>query len=244
MRCLSFVCLFCFFPALALAQVAESTPVEGGGVPKAVQIESSTEAQNTKSGADNAQPVDGKSTTSRVRRGKRVIVNREFDDREKITLLLNAHCDFPTKEDLLSTSADAEKHLHSILNDASVLFSVRRRALEALAYFETEYSHQMLEWILSHPDEIKHPLMLMQAIRSYPQIAPDKAPDLLEPYLASDNDMIRFVTISALKNCPGNSALNVLKRRYAIEKNRFFQARLKQAMDGHCQQETYCTSSR
>lgn len=175
----------------------------------------------------------------RPRRAPRVIVNREFDDRDKIMLLLNAHCDFPSKDDLLSTSPDAEKHLQTILNDDSVLFSVRMRAVEALAYFSTPQNIETIEAILQSPKD-QEPLMLMQAIRAYPKVAPDRAPAALAPYLASENDFIRFVTISSLKNCPGQAALSTLQSRYAVEKNRFFQARLKQAIDNHCKQDTYC----
>lgn len=227
-----FLLIFLLMPLAVCAQTSDAQT--GSSVLKNDQGETvgGTQASDT---TGQAQP--------RVRR-KRVIVNREFDDREKIMLLLNAHCDFPSKDDLLSTSIDAEKHLHSIVNDVDILFSVRRRALEALAYFETEYNLQMLEWILNNPDKIKHPLMLMQAIRSYPQVAPDKAPSVLERYLDSDNDMIRFMTISALKNCPGDAALNTLKNRYAIETNRFFKIRIREAIDGHCKQDTYCTNTR
>ncbi len=174
------------------------------------------------------------------RRRMRTIVNREFDDREKIVLLLNAHCDFPSKEDLLSTSPDAETLLHDILMDDQILFSVRMRAVEALAYFDTPKNIQTLEWILAHPEEVKHPLMLMQAIRAYPKVAPQQAPAALAPYLESENDMIRFVTISSLKNCPDGAAVRVLSERYGVEKNRFFQTRLKDAIDNHCQQTSSC----
>lgn len=233
-----FVLLFLLLPLTVCAQTQDEQ-TGATGVPKVERPEVKvSESGSVQAGAVGSQTEN----MPRYRRGRRVIVNREFDDREKIMLLLNAHCDFPSKSDLLSTSADAEKHLHSIVNDPEILFSVRRRALEALAYFETEYNLQMLEWILKNPDKIKHPLMLMQAIRSYPQVAPKAAPAILEPYLSSDNDMIRFVTISALKNCPGQEALDTLKDRYAVEKNRFFQTRLKQAIDGHCKQETYCSN--
>ncbi|MBO4350136.1 MAG: HEAT repeat domain-containing protein [Proteobacteria bacterium] len=175
----------------------------------------------------------------RPRRRPRVIINREFDDRDKIMLLLNAHCDYPSKEDLLSTSPDAEKYLREILNDETVLFSVRMRTIEALAYFNNPQNLETVEEILRNPDD-HEPLMLMQAIRAYPKMAPERAPAALAPFLAKGSDITRFVTITSLKNCPGNAALSVLQERYEVEKNRFFQARLKQAIDNHCKQDTYC----
>ena len=181
--------------------------------------------------------AQGASRRSRVRR---TIVNREFSDRDKIMLLLNAHCDFPSREDLLLTSPEAEVHLHSILNDETLMYSVRQRALEALAYFDTPQNIQMLEQILAHPEQIERPMMLMQAIMAYPKVAPESAPDILKPFLASDNDMIRFVTISSLKNCPGNAAVDVLRARYEVEENRFFKMRLKSAIEDHCKKDKTC----
>ncbi|MBQ9244351.1 MAG: HEAT repeat domain-containing protein [Proteobacteria bacterium] len=181
--------------------------------------------------------AQGASRRSRVRR---TIVNREFSDRDKIMLLLNAHCDFPSREDLLLTSPEAEVHLHSILNDETLMYSVRQRALEALAYFDTPQNIQMLEQILAHPEQIERPMMLMQAIMAYPKVAPESAPDILKPFLASDNDMIRFVTISSLKNCPGNAAVDVLRARYEVEENRFFKMRLKSAIEDHCKKDKAC----
>ena len=230
-------CLCIFAPA-AFAQESPAPQA-----PVATQV-SQADAANQAQPAPNAQPASPNDPQAapngqRPRRAPRVILNREFDDRDKIMLLLNAHCDFPSKEDLLSTSPDAEKHLHTILNDESVLFSVRMRAVEALAYFSTPQNIETIEGILQSPDD-QEPLMLMQAIRAYPKVAPERAPAALAPYLASENDFIRFVTISSLKNCPGQAALSTLQSRYAVEKNRFFQARLKQAIDNHCTQDTYC----
>lgn len=237
-------------------------------------------AQNDQNPAESAQPQPPR------RRMMRTIENREFNNKDKILLLLSAHCDFPTKEDLISTvntqmlvsdrnqaakneentgdsaalkiskaavsavgkagvsQNDVENYLQDtlfeILSDESQLFSVRRRALEALAYFDTPKNLQMLDYIVTHPEQIKRPLMLVQAIRSYPQVAPDKAPEALERYLDSPNDMIRFVTISTLKNTPGQGALRVLQERRNIEKNTFFKSRLDEAIANHCKKDVFC----
>ena len=168
-------------------------------------------------------------------RTRRVIQNREFSDREKIELLLNAHCDFPSKEDLLSTSPDADTHLQAIFADESVILSVRMRAVQALSYFATPQNRETLESVLAHPEQVEHPLMLIQAIRSYVKVAPDLAPKAIEPFLSYDGDLIRFVAIDSLKNCPGQAAIDVLKARSRVETNRFFPTRLRQALDGPCQ---------
>ena len=171
-------------------------------------------------------------------RRRRTIENREFDDREKIILLLNAHCDFPSRDDLLSTSPDAEKHLQSIVDDDSVLLSVRMRAVQALSYFATPMNRETLEKILAHPEQAEHRLMVIQAIRSYAIIAPELAPATLEPFLSHPTDFYRFIAISSLKSCPGQAAIDVLKRRYDVETNRYFQMRLKDAIDNHCKGDT------
>ncbi len=171
---------------------------------------------------------------------KRTIENREFSDKEKIVLLLNAHCDFPTKDDLTETGRDAEAHLLEIARDEQILLSVRMRAVQALSYFSTPANRETLESILAHPEEADHPLMLIQAIRAYAVIAPDAAPKAIEPFLSSSSDFIRFVAIDSLKKCPGQAALHVLSDRYQTETNRFFKMRLKQAIDGHCKSNAYC----
>ncbi|MBR4984582.1 MAG: HEAT repeat domain-containing protein [Proteobacteria bacterium] len=222
---------------------AGSAGRDRGAVAGGVQAGSAdSEASGGTESASGGSVASGSSQGSAAPRSRmrRTIENREFDDRDKIILLLNAHCDFPTREDLLLTSADAEVHLHSILNDDSLLFSVRMRALEALAYFDTPQNRQMLEKILAHPEQMERPMMLMQAIIAYPKVAPETAPAVLEPFLASDNDMIRFVTISSLKKCPGEAAVEVLRSRYAVEGNRFFQMRLKSAIDEHCREDRSC----
>ncbi len=236
-----FLVSFALLPCSASAQEAAPAQVPPASVPSQ---ESGPAQANPTPNEASTQP-DGTALPAErppVRRMK-TIENREFDDREKIVLLLNAHCDFPSKEDLIATSPDAEKHLQDILKDETVLFSVRMRSLEALAYFDTPQNIQTMEWMLNNPDKIKHPLMLMQAIRAYPKVAPQQAPATLEKFLKSDNDMIRFITISALKNCPGDAAVDVLNKRYAVEKNRYFQTRLMDAISNHCKQTTYCNSS-
>lgn len=205
---------------------------------------------NANSSISNGENADAAPNSSRHsiqhrraqidQRRKRTIENREFSDKEKITLLLNAHCDFPTKEDLLQTSINAEAHLLEIIEDENILLSVRMRAVQALSYFSTPTNRQTLENILAHPNDVEHTLMLIQAIRAYTIIAPDAAPKAVEPFLSSDSDFIRFVTINSLKNCPGNAALQVLQNRYENESNRFFKMRLKQAIDNHCKSNTYC----
>ena len=194
--------------------------------------------EDAQSGRAVGQEAAQSASSSEARpllRTRRVIQNREFSDREKIELLLNAHCDFPSKEDLLSTSPDADTHLQAIFADESVILSVRMRAVQALSYFATPQNRETLESVLAHPEQVEHPLMLIQAIRSYVKVAPDLAPKAIEPFLSYDGDLIRFVAIDSLKNCPGQAAIDVLKARSRVETNRFFQTRLRQAIDGHCQ---------
>ena len=215
---LIFILLF----ALSENVYAQEVPVQ-----IEVQTQNDTPVASVQNGAGLIDP------SARPRR-RRTIENREFDDREKIILLLNAHCDFPTRDDLLSTSEDAEKHLQSIVEDENILLSVRMRAVQALSYFATQTNRETLESILAHPEEAEHQLMVYQAIRAYAKIAPDAAPAAIEPFLSHPKDFYRFVAISSLKDCPGNAAVEVLRRRYEVETNRFFQMRLKDAIDNHC----------
>ncbi|MCL2326759.1 MAG: HEAT repeat domain-containing protein, partial [Proteobacteria bacterium] len=174
------------------------------------------------------------------RRAPREIRNREFDDREKIVLLLSAHCDPATKEDLLATSMDAEQHIKSVLDDEAVLDSVRMRALEALAFFSTPENIASLRDILHGSVHLGNPMMLAAAIRAYAKVAGEAAAPEIEPFLTHENDQVRLVAIASLKRCPGPAALDILKRRYGEETNRFFQTRLRQAIDGHCKGPAVC----
>ena len=250
-------------------------------------------------------------------RPMRQIENREFSNRDKIMLLLSAHCDFPTKEDLISTisfdrmlededeiaakasmtgrrkqseeqkdesspegdSGKAEGSvvrannaksdtsterkgevdwrkmtqeererveiylqniLYTILNDESVLLTVRGRSLEALAYFNTEKNIKMLTYILTHSERIKRPIMLVQAIRAFPEVAPEQAAEILAPFLDHENDMVRFVTIRTLQKTPGNDAVKVMQERLDVETNRFFKAWLLESIQCHDQKLTNC----
>ena len=207
------------------------------------ETQAQTQSQNTPATAQTAPANATNATPGQPRRRRRrTIQNREFDEREKIVLLLRAHCEFPTKEDLLSTSEDVEKHLQSIIDDPELLLTVRMRAVEALAYFATPMNRETLEQILANPEKAEHQLMVYQAIRAYAKIAPDQAPAALEPFLSSETDFYRFVTITSLRDCPGQAALDVLQNRYKVETNRYFQTRLKQAIDNHCKSDTYCSN--
>ena len=169
------------------------------------------------------------------RRMRRTIENREFSDCDKIALLLNAHCDMPTLDDLQSTSPMAETCLLEILQDEGRLYSVRIRALESLALYGEKADPRLREnlvEVLSKPREYP-PRVIVQAIRSYVKLDPERAPELLAPFLDFDNDMIRFVTIRSLSCCPGEGAIRVLRERYEREKNAFFKKRLGQAIQGH-----------
>lgn len=244
-----FGCAFC---ALFVPWIANAQPHPVQAPPAQAQSQPSHQKKNeadVNSGAssDKADPPPEdpslrlqRARSANERRRRQAIENREFGDKEKIALLLNAHCDYPTKEDLLQTSANAESHLLEIIEDESILLSVRMRAVQALSYFLTPISRETLETILAHPNDVEHTLMLIHAIRSYTIIAPDAAPAIVEPFLASDSDFIRFVTINSLKNCPGDAALQVLQNRYDVETNRFFKMRLKQAIDNHCKNDAYC----
>ena len=220
------ICRYILLLALIAAPEVAFSQQPEGTVPRETQSAPATVGANAQTPGVQPNP-------QRPRR-RRTIENREFDDREKIILLLNAHCDFPSRDDLLSTSPDAEKHLQSIVDDDSVLLSVRMRAVQALSYFATPMNRETLEKILAHPEQAEHRLMVIQAIRSYAIIAPEQAPAAIEPFLSHPTDFYRFMAISSLKNCPGQAAIDVLKRRYEVETNRYFQMRLKDAIDNHC----------
>ena len=222
------ICIYILFfiPEICFAQQPTETSVPVSNPP------------NTTSTVTPANPTTQPNPQRRRRR--RTIQNREFDDREKIILLLSAHCEFPTKEDLLSTSEDVEKHLQTIIDDKDLLLTVRMRAVEALSYFATPMNRETLEAILAHPEKAEHQLMVIQAIRAYAKIAPEQAPEVLKPFLSDKTDFYRFVAITSLRDCPGEAALRVLKERYEQENNRYFQTRLKQAIDSHCDKDVYC----
>ena len=225
------------------APLADSKPSLEQDAPSAdskIHSETVEEREETDSGVEAVKTTE--SQPERVRRPRREIQNREFEDCEKIALLLNAHCDMPTLEDLNSTSPKAERCLLEILDDEGALFSVRLRALESLSLYGTQADEALrrnLEALLDHPDEVK-PLALMQAIRAYSKIDPENAPDKLSSFFEYDNDMIRFVTISSLCGNASPKALSALQTWYQKEKNAFFKRRLEQAIQGHGIQGLYC----
>ena len=170
--------------------------------------------------------------------------NREFNDKEKISLLLNAHCDFPSKEDLLSTSPDAEKHIRDIIQDETILQSVRQRALEALAYFDTPENEESLRKVLEDAYDSTDDFSIVYSLRAYSRVAGEKSVPLIERFLSHPRDYVRLAAISNLKLTPGKAALEALKQRRQIETNRFFIAQLDQAINNHCKQKKRCSNQR
>lgn len=291
-------------PVYAFAQNSNDSPSPAGNLPSPAGDPSSAKSNALEPAVPVAAPV------KKYRpRPMRKIENREFSNRDKIMLLLSAHCDFPTKEDLISTisfdkmledeeqmaadasftrrkkqsestnsddaetpevseradnvkspstpkeSADARKLtpeekarvetylqniLYTILKDDSVLLTVRGRSLEALAYFNTEKNVKMLTYALTHSERIKRPIMLVQAIRAFPEVAPDKAAEILAPFLEHENDMVRFVTIRTLQKTPGDAAVQVMQKRLDAETNRFFKARLMESIQCHDEKLPNC----
>ncbi len=183
---------------------------------------------------------DQPEATRRVRE----IKNREFDDRQKIELLLSAHCGFPSKEDLLSTSPDAEKHIQDIINDDNVLGSVRERALRALAYFTTPGNEASLKEILERGYSTNNRIAVMYALNAYSNVAGDRAAPVIARFLEHPDEYIRLVAIRNLKATPGEASLKALQDRRRVEENRFFQTKLDQAIAGHCNKRVRCDETR
>ena len=187
----------------------------------------------TPSGGDN-QP--------RPPRRRREIKNREFDEAEKIRLLLSGHCDFPTREDLLNTSQNANEILTNIVMNEDILPSVRMRAVRALSYFQTEENAQSLIEILND-HENQRTTLVISAISGLVRLLQADAVPYIAPFLADSYDFIRFVTISSLKNCPGQEAVDALEERRKVETNRFFIYKLDDAIQNHCVDECTMTQN-
>jgi len=175
------------------------------------------------------------------RRFKLELKNREFDDREKIALLLSAHCDFPSKDDLLSTSPDAEKHIIDILGDETVLESIRERALEALAYFKSPENEAALRENLERVYESENFMLIMYSMRGYASVAEQRAVPLLARFMEHKLDYVRISAIRQLQLIPGKASLEALQNRLANENNRYFKSKLEDAIKHHCTQKTRCT---
>ncbi len=191
--------------------------------------------------AVDASELETEPPKEEPRRFKLELKNREFDDREKIALLLSAHCDFPSKEDLLSTSPDAEKHIISILADETVLESVRERALEALAYFKSPENEAALRENLEKVYDSENFMLIMYSMRGYASVAEQRAVPLLARFMEHKLDYVRISAIRQLQLIPGKAALEALQNRLANESNRYFRSKLEDAIKHHCTQKTRCT---
>lgn len=165
---------------------------------------------------------------------------REFDEREKIALLLSSHCSLPSREDMLITSPEAESHLQSIIEDDTALVSVRMRALDALAYFPSPQNAETLRAVLANPKEAEARRILVSGMRAYLRLVGAQAAPLLETFLDNPDSFVRLVAIRSLSQCPGSQALSILQKHHSLEESRFFKTKMAQAIENHCKGDKVC----
>ncbi|MGI5829741.1 MAG: HEAT repeat domain-containing protein [Bradymonadia bacterium] len=153
----------------------------------------------------------------------------EFDDREKLLQLLNAHCAFPSKEDLLSTVQDAQTLLADIAQDDGVLLSVRSRAVRALGYFDDAQIEESMRQSLRNSLNMPRSL-LVNIIRAYATMAGERGLEVLRPYMEHEEHYVRISTINAIGNIAGSEAEQVLRTRLHQERNEYFKKRIERVL--------------
>lgn len=214
-----------------------------------VQLTTSSEIASSEHVGEDATKQSHQATTPQGSDGqplpprrKRELKNREFDDCEKIRLLICAHCDFPSKEDFLLTSADPETCIKTIIEDETVLISVRERALTALAYFDSSANRASLKQTLEHAGTSDNRLFVLYAIVAYSNIAKEESVPLIEKFMHHEDDFVRLTAIRRLGQTPGIEAYSALKKQYQVEENRFFRQKLEDALAEHCQRnKSFCS---
>lgn len=205
----------------------QSVVVQGESTASAPPSGSANAAQDPNASQDLNAPQP------RVMR-KRELKNREFDDCEKIRLLMCAHCEFPSKEDFVSTGRDPETCIKAVIADESELISVRERALTALAYFDSSENRASLKQTLENADTTEDRFFVIYSIVAYSQIAQEESVPLVSRFMAHGDDFVRLTAIRRLGETPGNAAYTALKKQYQIEENRFFKQKLEDALAAHC----------
>lgn len=157
-------------------------------------------------------------------------IETEFDDREKLMLLLNSHCNFPTKEDLEQTVHAPAQLLMEIMQDEAVLLTVRSRALRALGYFEDAANEEALRRSLIDFEKMPRTI-LSNTIRAYGTMAGERGVEILKPFLVNEEHLVRIVAITTLRDIPGEQSTQALEGRLSVETNHYFRMRLQRALD-------------
>ena len=151
--------------------------------------------------------------------------------KEKITALIANHCTLPEKNELLKVDADAENTITDIINDETIIDSVRMRAIQLLTYFPTDNNEQQLIHILNDPAATRR--IKIRTITTYAEINPQQAPLLLKKLLADPDNALKFVTIVTLQRTNSQTALNALKEGIQNENNKLFLKYLNRAVNNH-----------
>ncbi|MBQ1267243.1 MAG: HEAT repeat domain-containing protein [Proteobacteria bacterium] len=243
-----FVCSWMLMPFSVWAQNQEDaihqvTSSVKEALPEGTQIQVTTDGQVFEQAQDETDNGvrqtndEGSMRASELRRRqprKRELKNREFDDCEKIRLLLCAHCEFPSKEDFVTTSADPESCIKGIIADETVLISVRERALTALAYFDSVENRESLKQALEDANESDDRFFVIYAIIAYSNIAEEEAVPIVEKFLQHKDEFVRLTAIRRLGMIHGKEAYQALKKQYQIEENRFFKQKIEDALAEQC----------
>lgn len=152
-------------------------------------------------------------------------------EREKLLLLLSTHCDFPTKEDLVSSISDVEVHLISLTEDESLIPTVRSRALRALGYFDSSENEEALQQALRSSHAVPR-MMLASMIQAYGRIGKERSVELIKLFLDHHDDMVKISAINSLRNCECKEGEDALRERMVKENNLYFKRRIESALGG------------
>ena len=149
--------------------------------------------------------------------------------KQKVKVLLSGYEYFPTRDDLIAVSPDAALILAAIAVDDDELPATRNRALDALGYFEGDYTKAFFETLLDEPDRLKS-TMIHHVVGAYARSQGEAAVEKLSPCCSTKIFSFESPPPPSWGSHGGVKAREVLKERLELETNKVVLKSIKQSM--------------
>jgi hypothetical protein len=148
----------------------------------------------------------------------------------RVVLLLSGYEYFPSSEDLLAVTDDPVPYLLAIAYDVEgeYLPFHRHRAVAALAYYPSDFTHAHLVYLLESPDTPE--LTRHHVINALAMGWGEAALADLEPFLFDDDLQLRLTAVHALGTISTEASLQLLENVAEIERSEIVRERIQRML--------------
>lgn len=147
------------------------------------------------------------------------------DNRQKMRDLLEKR-EPPTEKQIRAVSPDVDSLLSDVINDRTADFITRKRAVEAMGYFQTKRARQLLRTVITDPAWQK-PYRIV-AIKAIARSVGAPALEMIKKYAGDPDSEVRLACVYALDVMGSTAALTLLRNWQLREKD----AGVLRAIDG------------